>query len=338
MSNNKKTKINEEMQERIVKCVLAFANYGFPESHAASFALLAYASAYFMVHYRAAFMTATLNNFPLGFYSAATLVKDAQRHGLHFRALDINRSQYLFTLEIYDDGEKCVRVGLKYVKGLRKETAEMIVAERENGFYTSVEDLIKRVPVINKREVRALSLAGALNFENTVHRRQALWQSELFIKPKGELFTDTKEELTEPVFLQKMNGLQLVESDLRKTGLSIGKHPMSFIRAELNKRGILSAVQTKKLKQKDVASVAGAVIVRQRPMTANNVVFITLEDETGHSNFLVLPDIFERFRSVIMQNDYLMIRGVTESGGLIKALYFKPVAEFNIEVNSHDFH
>ncbi len=333
-----KNGIDETTRERIVKCVEAFANYGFPESHAASFALLAYASAYFMVHYRAAFMTATLNNFPLGFYSAATLVKDAQRHGLHFRALDINRSQFLFTVESYQDGEKFVRVGLKYVKGLRKEIAEMIVAEREHGDYTGVENLIRRVPAINKREVRALSLAGALNFANTVHRRQALWQSELFIKPKGELFAETKEKTAEPSFLQKMSGLQLVESDITRTGMSIGKHPMSFIRRELDKKGILSAIQTHGLNRKDIVSVAGAVIVRQRPMTANNVVFITLEDETGHSNFLVMPDIFEKFRPIIMQNDFLMIRGIAEQDGLIKALFFTSVMEFNANVISHDFH
>src|SRR5258705_7295742 len=125
-----KRSVPEEVQENIVKCVKAFSNYGFPESHAYSFALLAYASAYFMVHYRACFMTAMFNNYPLGFYSAATLVKDAQRHGLHFKPIDINRSQYFFTVEEVE-GEKQVRVGLKYIRGLRQEIAEAIVAERD---------------------------------------------------------------------------------------------------------------------------------------------------------------------------------------------------------------
>ncbi|MBK9765813.1 MAG: hypothetical protein IPP63_01630 [Chloracidobacterium sp.] len=186
--------IDEATQDRIVKSILAFANYGFPESHAASFALLTYASAYLKVHYLAEFTTAMLNNYPLGFYSPATLIKDAQRHGLHFNAIDINRSQRLFTIE---DGR--VRIGLKYVKGLRKDVAEAIVASRvRTGSdsdwvsvdepYTSVENLVARVPAINKKEVRALSLAGALNFDATVHRRQALWESELAIQPIGELF------------------------------------------------------------------------------------------------------------------------------------------------------
>jgi error-prone DNA polymerase len=331
-----KNNIDVKTQETIVTCVKAFANYGFPESHAFSFALLAYASAYFIVHYRAAFMTAMFNNYPLGFYSAATLVKDAQRHGLHFRPLDVNRSQYLFTIE-EDGGEKEVRVGLNFVKGLRRDVAEMIVAERANGDYSSVEDLVRRVPEINKREIRALSIAGALNFGNMVHRRQALWQSEVAVQPKGGLFDTAETSPAEAPFLQNMSGLQLVESDLKKTGISIGKHPMAFIREKLNERGVLTARDTVHLKPKDIVSVGGAAIVRQRPMTAKNVVFMTLEDETGHSNFVIMPDVFERFRAVISQNDFLIIRGIAEERGIIKALYFEPINEFTAEVESHDF-
>ena len=134
-----------------------------------------------------------------------------------------------------------------------------------------------------------------------------------------------------------MEGLRLVNADLRKTGISIGGHPMSFVRERMKKRGILSAMQTKKLRKGLIASVAGAVIVRQRPMTAKNVVFITLEDETGHANFVVMPDTFERFREVISQNDYLIIKGLTEERGMIKALYFEPIERFDIEVVSHNF-
>lgn len=336
---NRKGGIDKETQDNIVNCVMAFSNYGFPESHAMSFALLAYASAYFMVHYRACFMVAMLNNYPLGFYSSATLVKDAQRHNLHFIAMDINRSQYIFTVEDVD-GDKQVRVGLKYVKGLRKETGEAIVFEREaNGFYTSVEDLVRRVPVLNKREVRALSMAGALNFDGTVHRREALWQSELAIQPAGELFEEARDQPVDASFLQRMEGLQLIETDLRKTGISIGKHPMSFIREEMMRRNILCAKDMLDLKKGDVVSVAGAVIIRQRPMTANDVVFITLEDETGHSNFVVMPDMFEKFRAVINQNDYLIIKGVFEERGMLKALYFEALNNyFRAAVAAHNFH
>ncbi|MEQ1763616.1 MAG: error-prone DNA polymerase, partial [Pyrinomonadaceae bacterium] len=355
--------VDERVQENIVACVKAFSNYGFPESHAYSFALLAYASAYFMVHYRACFMAAMFNNYPLGFYNAATLVKDAQRHGLHFLALDINRSQYIFTVEEVSTGndsdrilEKQVRLGLRYVRGLRQVAGEAIVSERElNGPYKSVGDLIDRVPLINKREIRALSIAGALNFDNTVHRREALWHSELAIQPKGELFQKSEVgsqnsefgsenasshssfSVQNSSFLKRMEGLQLVEADLKKTGISIGKHPMAFVREELRKRKVLSAAESRNLKKNQVASVAGAVIIRQRPMTANNVVFITLEDETGHSNFVVMPDKFEEYRSVINQTDYLVIRGIFEERGMLKALSFKTLEGFTAEVVSHDF-
>ncbi len=325
--------IPENVQENIVACVKAFSNYGFPESHAFSFALLAYASAYFMIYYRACFMTAMFNNYPLGFYNAATLVKDAQRHGLRFLALDINRSDYLFTVE---NGK--VQVGLKYVRGLREDTGKAIVKERlENGCYLSVADLIDRVPMINKREIRALSVAGALNFENSVHRREALWHSEIAIQPKGELFENTSRPVHIAGLFRKMKGLQLVEADLKKTGISIGKHPMAFVRDELRRRNVLSAVECIDLRKNQIVSVAGAVIIRQRPMTANKVVFITLEDETGHSNFVVMPDKFEEYRVVISQSDYLVIRGIFEERGMIKAISFKTLEGFSAEVVSHNF-
>ena len=360
-----------EVQENIVACVKAFSNYGFPESHAYSFALLAYASAYFIVHYRACFMAAMFNNYPLGFYSAATLVKDAQRHGLHFLPLDINQSDYLFTVEEASvrtgNGsdrvrEKCVRVGLRFVKGLREEVAKKIV-EARNTSYISIADLIDRVPEINKREIRALSLAGALNFDNTVHRRQALWESELAIQPEGTLFetsvssphvskgstlngdrhraltdvraTDTQD--TQSPFLHRMEGLQLIEADIRKTGISIGKHPMAFIRDEMKKRGVLSAIEARDLNKNDIVSVAGAVIIRQRPMTAKNVVFLTLEDETGFANFVVLPDMYERYREAITQNDFLIVRGIFEERGMLRAVHFTPIEASVAKVESHDF-
>lgn len=393
--------IPPDVQEKVVDYTKAFANYGFPESHAFSFALLAYASAYFIVHYRAAFMTAMFNNYPLGFYSAATLVKDAQRHGLHFLPVDINRSDYLFKIEEVPvrtetcserilnfptgsqveqtivHSEKQVRLGLKYIRGLRKEIAEAIVEERNCscrpyhpvggegerthtcsvGYpYTSIEDLIRRVPSINKREIRVLSLAGALNFDNTVHRREALWQSELEIQPKGELFesvdgvsspSDSKGSASPEdnsastqgatPFLTRMEGLELVDADLKRTGISIGKHPMCFFREEMNKRGVLTAKQTLTLKKNQIVSSAGAVIIRQRPMTANNVVFITLEDETGFSNFVVMPDMFEKFRAVINQSDFLIIKGIFEERGMLKAMHFTPLTEITTEVVSHNF-
>ena len=203
--------------------------------------------------------------------------------------------------------------------------------------YISVEDLVTRVPEINKKEIRALSLAGALNFEGTVHRRQALWESELAIRPTGELFENVFEKQATPAFINQMTEWQRMETDLMTTGITIGKHPMRFLREELRTRGVLAANQTLNLRRRDVVTVAGAVIVRQRPSTANDVVFITMEDETGYSNFIVMPDVFDKFRSVIVSSDFLLIRGTAEDGAMIKALYFERIDAFIAKIGSHDF-
>lgn len=218
--------------------------------------------------------------------------------------------------------------------------------EYENRPYTGVDDLVSRVPLINKKEIRALSLAGALNFDSTVHRRQALWESELAIQPKGELFespTNFSLLKAEPrgtqssSFIKPMTDWQLMETDLLTTGITIGKHPMAFLREELSKAGILSARETLRLKRRDLVTVAGSVIVRQRPSTAKDVVFITMEDETGYSNFLVMPDVFARFRATIVGSNFLIIKGMAESDTMIKALYFEPINAFISKIASHDF-
>src|SRR5580692_4431107 len=182
--------ITGETQDKIVHSITAFALYGFPESHAASFALLAYASAFMKCHYLAAFMTAMLNNQPMGFYQPATLIKDAQRHGLRFAPIDITRSGWDCTLEESSQGLG-VRVGLRYVKTLRKETAQEILEQRDACPFASIEDLKQRVPQIQKDELRALASVGALNFISSrahVHRRTALWQVESANRPSGPLF------------------------------------------------------------------------------------------------------------------------------------------------------
>ena len=329
--------IIEEAQDTIVKSIHAFSNYGFPESHAASFALLAYASAWLKVHRLDAFTASMLNNYPLGFYSPATLIKDAQRHGQHFKYIDVNHSEYRCTLEKHD-GISFIRMGMNYVKGLKKAAGEAIAEERKNGKYKNVGDLLSRVPLTNKKDIRALSVSGALNFDMTTHRRQALWESDLEIKPKGELFKLINEQQETPSYIQKMDDIELMETDFKSTGFTIGKHPMTFLRKELNKRGILSSIEANNLRKGDMVMVAGVVICRQKPMTAKGVLFITLEDETGHSNFLVLPEVFEKYRSVILENRYLLIKGRAEDKRMVKGVYFEGIQEFMAAPASHDFH
>ena len=169
--------------------ISSFAMYGFPESHAASFALIAYASAYLKVHYLAAFTCAMLNNQPMGFYSPAVLIKDAQRHGLRVRPIDVQRSEWLCTLETEPDGSLSLRIGLNYAKGLRQSSAEALLAARSrDGAFASVDDLALRVPALNRKELVALARIGALNsLDEVEHRRDALWQVEEAGRPVGPL-------------------------------------------------------------------------------------------------------------------------------------------------------
>lgn len=333
--------INKATQEKIAKAVNSFAIYGFPESHAASFALITYASAYLKVHYLAAFTCGLLNNQPMGFYAPATLVKDAERHGQEFRPIDIQYSDHLCTLE-GEEKNPAIRIGLLYVKGLRKLTALKIVEEREkNGKFKNIGDLLSRVPEINKTEIRRLSISGALNFSGEkTDRRFNLWTAEKEIQPVGPLFKNTMQK-REKNPLPLMSEIEDLQADFQVTGMTLSRHPMALIRETMNRKGILSAEAVKTVKPKSVVMVAGAVICRQRPGTAKGVLFISMEDETGISNFIVLPDMFDKYRKTIIESPYLLIKGQIENNGdstLIKGLYFEKLSFMTLYAQSHDFH
>jgi error-prone DNA polymerase len=184
-----KNGITGKTQDVIVQAISSFALYGFPESHAASFALIAYASAYLKCRYLAAFTAAILNNQPMGFYAPATLVKDAQRHGLHFKPVDVTHSDFPCTIEQHD-GLRHVRLGLNYVKGVREQSARSILAARAAAPFKSIQDFVNRVPDLRKDELRKLSLAGALNSIENTDRRNTLWTSALAVQPAGPLFAN----------------------------------------------------------------------------------------------------------------------------------------------------
>ncbi len=294
-----------ETQDRIVQSITSFALYGFPESHAASFALIAYASAYLKCHYLAAFTAAILNQQPMGFYHPATLVKDAQRHGLHFRPVDVMRSQWNCTIE---EGE--VRLGFNYVRGLRKEPAEALVAARP---FSSIDNLARRVPELRKDELRMLAEIGALNkLKSVPHRRDALWQSERALRPAGPLL-DHLEPAAEISPLTQMTAPERIRADFYGTGLTIGAHPMALHRANLRSRGVLSAVDLKRIRHNRRVRVAGCVICRQRPGTANGFMFLSLEDETGIANAIVEPDMFDMHREALVRAPYLLIEGILQN-------------------------
>ena len=347
--------ITGKVQDTIVQSITSFALYGFPESHAASFALIAYASAFLKCHHLAAFTAAILNNQPMGFYSPATLVKDAQRHGLRVRAIDVTRSDWLCTLEKVD-GVLCVRLGLRFVKSLREEAGREIVAQRAIQPFSSIEDLKLRVPSLQKSELTALAEIGALNFVGNkagFHRRDALWQIERAARRPGPLLEHCEEadgtladalpEVPREKYspLEPMTPEARLVSDFRNMGLTVGPHPMSYHRQNLQRQGILAARDLLRIPDGQKVRVAGAVIARQRPGTAKGFVFLSLEDETGIANAIITPQIFQQHHITVVHQQFLLIEGRLQNQDnviSVKAEKVSPLSITQAETESHDFH
>jgi error-prone DNA polymerase len=353
--------IPPDAQEKIILSITSFALYGFPESHAASFALIAYASAYLKCHYLAAFTAAMLNNQPMGFYQPATLVKDAQRHGLRVKPIDATCSKWLCTLEPHDEGFH-MRLGLRYVRGLRQEAGEALVQERSRGAFASIDDLKLRVPALRTAELRALADVGALNFiqgKNGFHRRDALWQVERAARDAGPLLEgieerggETDSSLTSDEFtpapsarpkspLLPMTVEERLVADFQGTGLTIGKHPMGYHRKKLKSAGVRTAHELQKMRHGSHVRVAGAVICRQRPGTAKGFVFLSLEDETGVANAILTPDLFDTYHVTIVHKPFLLLDGMLQNqDGVIsvKVERLEALAISRAETTSHDFH
>jgi len=358
--------ISRKAQEEIITQISSFALYGFPESHAASFALLSYASAYLKCHYLAAFTAALLNNQPMGFYSVATLVKDAQRHGLRVRPVDVASSEWPCTIEhdLSKAGREALslRIGFRYVRGLRKEAAEAITLERLRSRFTSIDDLARRVSRLRKTELVTLAQIGALNSlqpessrENSpesgkekMHRRTALWQVERAGRPSGPLLKSIPDEAQEPAEqlsllspLQAMTAEDRLISDFHGTGMTVGPHPMAYCRAWLDGQHIQRAVDLRQISHGQFTRVAGCVIARQRPGTAKGFVFLSLEDETGIANIIIVPAIYEEHRMVVVREKFLLVEGILQNQDSVisvKASRVRPIAISRAETTSHDFH
>jgi len=491
--------IPRESQEEIILSITSFALYGFPESHAASFALIAYASAYLKCHYLAAFTAALLNNQPMGFYHPSTIVKDAQRHGLRVKPVDITRSEWQCTLESEEsptvrdsppkleqasasqlhscvipfspsvDGawpfdrvragfqpwhmqtmlkaalateETCIvsnsevpqwlkpylqeqangapegapiqrqhnergvfirskiaplqnqcekgvlitpegkpsynhsynqrfalRMGFRYAKGLREETAQAIVRERNRHPFDSIADLAHRVPQLRRNELVLLASIGALNSigctgnkdplahlqsnrkssRQRLHRRDALWQVEQAVRSAGPLLDGIPEtDTTSP--LAAMTPEERLVADFHGTGLTTGPHPMAYRRADLKRARVLSALELAQAPHGCYVRTAGCVIARQRPGTAKGFVFLSLEDETGISNAIISPNVLEQSRVLLLSDKFLLLEGrLQNQDGVIsvKVDHVAPLREAyatqavditDAEVRSHDFH
>jgi error-prone DNA polymerase len=317
--------------ERVTKAVQSFAVYGFPESHAISFALIAYASCWMKVHRAPEFFAGLLNNQPMGFYSAATLVLDAKRHGVRIRPVNVAESDWFCT--VGDDGT--LRLGLCYVRGVAREDGERIVAARP---FTSLADFQLRC-ALPKAGERALAKAGALN-GLAEHRREAQWKVEVVREP-DDLFAHVESEGALP--LAAMNAVERTQADYSATGLTTGPHPMALVRARLTaEQGIWRAADLEQARTGTYLRVGGLVICRQRPGTAKGFVFISLEDETGTANAIVTPQVFEQHRLLISEEPFLMIEGVVQNIDRVihvKARRIAPLTYGELAVpTSHDFH
>jgi error-prone DNA polymerase len=394
--------ISREAQEQIVLSITSFALYGFPESHAASFALIAYASAYLKCHYLPAFTAALLNNQPMGFYRPPTIVKDAQRHGLKIFPIDVMKSEWDCTVfrpmvgrsslmvgqqddggfvEPSDpsaerrkaggpvrslaEGTPALRLGLRYVRGLREEATQALLRQRKIAAFASIHDLVGRVPELRKDEWNTLAEIGALNSignlpgrqgvpendENdpsvslrlggkTFHRRDALWQIERSVRHCGPLL----DELSEPDSsspLCPMNPEERLVADFRGTGLTVGPHPMAYHRARMDAIGVRKASDLAGIPHGKYLLIGGCVIARQRPGTAKGFVFLSLEDETGVANAIIMPDLFQKNRLLVTSEQFLMVEGILQNQDnviSVKARRVMPLSITQAETPSHDFY
>ena len=329
-------------QEQIVASITSFAHYGFPESHAASFALIAYASAYLKVHHPTAFYISLLNAWPMGFYHPATLVKDAQRHGVIVEPVDVQHSDWRCSWEESSPGagtpprlRGALRLGLRYLRSFRREAAGTIAAERRRREFASVEEFAARCE-LRPDELTQLASAGALASFG-LRRREALWQVARLARPAGPLFE--QEPVADRSPLHEMTPLEETVADFRTTGLTTGAHPVAYAREHLRTQGVVPAAELGKLADGTVVRFAGSVIVRQRPKTAKGLLFITIEDETGMAQAMVTPDLLREHRQTIVGSPGLVIEGILQKkdGTLsVKAQRFWPIDRLSA-TPSHDF-
>jgi error-prone DNA polymerase len=307
--------------EEIFKQLLGFAGYGFPESHAASFALLVYASAWIKRYHPAAFACALLNSQPMGFYAPHTLVEDAKRHGVEARPADVTASGWESGLEGAAPGRPAapgerpaLRIGLHAVRGLPRGVGEAVVAARARAPFASLSDLVRRAGLSRAWLVR-LAEAGALG-PLAPDRRSAVWRSLAVEADGGDLFAGLAPAEPDPE-LPIATASEEVSADFATTGLSVRAHPMAVMRPALGSARIRTARELTRLPDRAPVEVAGLVIVRQRPETAAGIVFVSLEDETGIANLVVMPDVYERFRPVVRGAAFLLARGRVERNGQV---------------------
>jgi error-prone DNA polymerase len=366
--------IVDEDADRIYESIQAFAGFGFAESHALSFGLLVYASAWIRLHYPAAFLAAILRAQPMGFYSPQTLVSDARRHGVQVRGPDIQRSGVFAGLEQLSegtaaptgdarcldheqppvgpfdrrahfdtddhrrDGAFAVRLGLDEVKGIGTAIAEKIVAERESGEFLSMNDLVRRVGLTTK-QLEALAASGAFDSLGLT-RREALWNAGNAAHDREEYLPNSMVVVQPPLFSLATDVDDLM-ADLWATGISPDSHPVAHLRGALTHRGVLSAADLIVTESGRRIEIGGVVTHRQRPATASGITFMNIEDETGLINVICSVGVWGRYRRVARDSTSLIVRGIVERSedGVINVLAdrFEPLSGLP-RTHSRDFH
>ncbi len=316
--------INPEFAERLVKQIEGFGSYGFPESHAASFAKIAYASSWMKCHHPDVFCAALLNAQPMGFYAPAQIVRDAREHGVEIRPVCVNDSGW--DTRLVGKGRSLpLRLGMKIVHGLSEVDAARIIAARDQRPFASVEDLWRRsgVPLATLEKLAKADAFQALG----LNRRQALWA----IRGLGESplpLLEAAERREEPVSLVPLTAGREVVEDYRATQLTLRQHPLFFLRDELASRRIIRCADLQAIRDGRKVEVAGIILVRQKPGSAKGVLFITIEDETGVANIILWPDRFEAQRTVVMSSAMIGVKGVVQREGEVIHVIADRIADY----------
>jgi error-prone DNA polymerase len=302
---------SEDFARRIYDQIQGFGEYGFPESHSASFALLVYVSAWLKHYEPAAFLCALLNSQPMGFYAPAQLVQDARRHKVEVRGVDVRCSDWESTLEGTSSANPAVRLGLDQVKGLSRVGGEQLVQARLHSAFTDPDDLARRAH-LNRKDLEALAAAGALEGLSG-HRHRARW-AVAGIEAPLPLLEDAPPIEAEPLLRRPTEGEDIV-ADYASLGLTLRRHPLALLRTQLNQRRYRSAEALRNLANGELVRTAGLVICRQHPSSASGVIFITLEDETGQTNLIIWPKLIERQRRKVLHAGLLAVVGVVQKEG-----------------------
>jgi error-prone DNA polymerase len=329
---------DEQFARQIYKQILGFGEYGFPESHAASFALLVYVSSWLKCYEPAAFTCALLNSQPMGFYSPSQLTQDLRRHDGSILAADVCVSQWECTLESLQSSP-ALRLGLCMVKGLPETSGKKIVAARAAHAFAGIDDLA-RCADLNRHDMTALAAAGALG-SLSGHRRNAMWDV-IGVERMPSLLTESSFDEAPATLIAPSEGEDIV-ADYASLGLTLGRHPLALLRERLQRQHMLTAAELRNLPHGRIARVTGLVTGRQRPGTASGVTFVTLEDETGMVNVIVWRDLAERQRKELLRSNLLTVYGTLERAGevvhlIAGRLHDQSALLGKLTTRSRDFH